>query len=280
LFGQAQFAGFVGLFGILVAILLLAVGASRPGRPHHTRSAHQVSSLGRYRAENDAESLAGIVMSGFAAWSILELIGMSGVPSAIVTAMVVTASAYVLVANSTAAMLGVLGSLATIGKLLVHSECRDTTSARGILVFAAVVATSAIVFSIVRLAPGPIWAPLPHRLSGGAWALVTFGLIDVAAFVVNPQGLDIWAGTPRWAAPAVLGLIVVIAAFAGYAPQFVLRLTALAVVVGNVFLAAAAADVLPTTKSECENAIVGVGFSVVFALFVAAGIGFRRPERN
>jgi hypothetical protein len=279
LFGLNQLAGLGALFAGLVAILLLMVRAARAGSPGHPRLAHHLSWFGRYRTENDAETLAGIVVAAVALWTVLDLFELTGTASVVIIAWIAVAFVYVVAANVAATAVGVCGSIATVAELFVRSACRDTTSARGVLVFVAVVATSAIVFAVVRLGSLPV-APLARRITGGAWALITFGLLDIASFVVKPDGLDIWTGAPGWAPAAVLALVIVVALFAGLAPAFVLRLTGVAVTIATLFLAAAATNVLPDSRDTCGRPVFDVFFALAFAVLVSFGISLFRPAAN
>lgn len=280
LVGATQLAGLLGALGLLVTVLATALQSSRPRSGRGTpRSARSPSFLARYRPADEAESLSGLVIAAFAAWEILEFLDLTNL-TGLSAGLFIPLVAYIVFPNAVALVLGVGGSLAvTAGLVLERGDCADTASAAGLLVYAGVLATAALVVMAVRGGWMGLRRPLRDRIGRGAWALIMFGLLDVAAFVVHPNGIEIWTAAPIWAAPVVLMLVVAVAFFASYAPGFILGLTALGVAFGQGILGVAAADVVIGLENPCGDPGLGVGYAIAFVVFAVAGLSLRSGRR-
>lgn len=281
--GQAGLAGLLATVGLLVAILFLAVGGSRPGssgsdgRPQ--RKARSISFLARYRPVDELEGLPGIVIAALAAWSTLELFERASVLSVLTLGLLVPVVGYVIWPNAAASVLGVLGAIAATATVFTQVGCGDPVSDQGRTVYALVVVVSVVIFLVVRSRLLPLPRPLSGSISFGGAALIVFGLLETAAFVVNPNGLDVFVEAPGWAAPVALGLIVVIAVFASYAPTVVLALLALATALAQLALAAAEAGAMGTESAACGDPVLGLVYAGAFALVAVVGISLK-PGRQ
>lgn len=281
LVGLTEVAGALGVLGFLVTVLATTLQPLRPSRGGSgSRSARQPSFLARYRPADEAESIAGVVIAGLAAWEILESLRMTDV-RALSAGLLLPVVAYVVAPNAVAALLGIAGSVAVIAGLVVdRSDCADVASPRGLAIYGAVLVTSVLVVLSVRCGWFGLRLPLSDRIGRGAWALIMFGLLDVAAFAVHPNGIEIWQGAPTWAPAALLGLVVAIAFFAGYAPSLVLGLTALGVALGQLLLGVAAADLVTGFENPCGDPAVGVAYAIAFVVLAVAGLALRPGRRS
>lgn len=281
--GQAGLAGLFAMVGLLVVVLFLAVGGSRPGssgadgrRPRRARS---ISFLARYRPVDELEGLPGIVIAALAAWSTLELFEEASVLSVLTVGLLLPVICYVVWPNAAASVLGVLGAIAATATVFTRIGCGEPVSDQGRTVYALVIVVSVVIFIVIRSRLLPLPRPLGRSSSLGAAALIVFGLLETAAFVVNPNGLDVFFDAPGWAAPVALGLIVAIAVYASYAPTFVLALLALATALAQLALAATEVGALGSATTACGDPMVGLIYAAAFALVAAIGISFK-PGRQ
>ncbi len=278
--GFTELAGALGALALLVTVLATALQPARPkSRGRRPAVARTPSFLARYRPVAEAESVAGIVLASFAVWDVLEFFGFRHV-GALSLGLLLPLVTYVVAPNAAALLIGVCGSISVTASLILdHAQCEATASAAAAAVYLAVLATAVVVVVAVRSGWMGLRRPLRNRIGRGAWALIMFGLLDVAAFVVDPNGIEIWTGAPAWAAPTVLALVVLVAFFAGYAPGLILGLTALGVAFVQALLGMAAADVVTGIDAPCGDPGLGVGFAVAFVLLPVAGLSLR-PGRG
>ncbi len=280
--GQAGLAGLIATVGILVAILFLVVGGSRPGSGSDSkrpRKARTMRFLARYRPVDELEGVPGVAIAAMAAWSMLELVENASVGSVLTVGLIVPVVFYVVWPNGAASVLGVLGAIAATATVFAGAGCGEPVSEQGRTVYALVVAVAAVVYFVIRSRLLPIPRPLSGRISIGGALLIVFGLLETAAFVVNPTGLDVFFDAPAWAAPTALLLILVIAVFASYAPMFVLALLALATALAQLALAAAEAGALGGDTGACGDPVLGLIYAAAFVFIAVVGISFK-PGRQ
>lgn len=235
--------------------------------------------LARYRPVDELEGLPGVVIAALAAWSALELAdGATGLV-AMTGGLLLPVACYVIWPNAGAAVLGVMGAIAATGTVFIRVGCGEPVSEQGRTVFALVLLVSVVVFFAVRSRLLPLPRPLRGSISIGGAALIVFGLLDTAAFVVNPNGLDVFVAAPGWAAPVALALILVIAVFASYAPMFVLAMLAFATALAQLALAAAEAGALGSESAVCGDPVLGLIYAAAFAFVAVIGISLK-PGRQ
>lgn len=283
LVGQGGNAALVVLFGGLVAVLLLAVRGTRPSssgsRGRRPRRARRINFLARYQPVDELEELSVIVIAALAAWSVFELIDEASVPLLLTVGVLAPAIGFVVARNAVATVLGLLGAAAATATVFTRVGCGEPVSDQGRAVYTVIVVTSVAVFILVRSGLLPLPRPLGRSISLGVAALVVFGLLETTSFVVRPNGIDLWVDAPGWAKALALVLVVVIAFFAAYAPKFVVDLLALAVVVGQLALAAVEAGALHGTEGVCGDPVVGLIYAGAFTLVALVGISLK-PGRQ
>lgn len=276
LFGQTEAAGLVGLFGLLVAVLLLAVSSNRP---KSSRKARSMNFLVRYGDPGSPASLAGVVLAALASASAIAAFDDAAPFGALVTLYVPVFLLYLMVPFAGEAI-GVLGLAATLWTLRRGDECGVGASDRTLAMLLAVLVVVAAANAIVRLGLFGLPQRLSRRRAGHARILLLFGVLDTALFVIRPNGLEIWEGAPAWATPVALGLLFFIATFGSFAPELVLGLVAIAAALGQVFLAAVEADLVRATGMPCGDPALELLWAAGFVAVASAALAIRKPLRS
>jgi len=274
LFGQSQAAGLVGLFGLLVAVLLLAVSSNRP---KSSRKARSMNYLVRYGAPGSPGSLAGVVLAGLAGASAIKAFDDQAPLGTLATLYVPVFLLYLL-APFAGELIGALGIATTLWTLRRGDECGVGASDRALIMLLGVLVVVAAASAVVRLG----LFGLPQRLSrsraGHARLLLLFGVLDTALFVTRPNGLEIWDGAPAWAAPVALALLAVIAMFGSFAPELVLGLVAIAAAVGQVFLAGVEAELVRSSEAPCGDPVLELVWAAGFVAVASVALSIRKPS--
>lgn len=237
--GLHQVAGLVGLAGMLLIVLFVATGLSRPGatgaRPLGRR-AHRINFLGRYG--DPVTGLGSAIIVGFA---VLEIVHVWGKPSW----LALVAVALDLLAGSRVSRpvewaeqaVGVAAAAVVLFAVWRSAGAIDA-------MFVAAVLIVVVVLMAVWFGPLP-GIRLPVTLFGGGREvrlLAAFGLIELARTLAYPLGADggrdLWADVAhpwitRTGALVLFGGITVAAA---YGPRFVTGLVGLALLLAAVAL--------------------------------------------
>jgi len=282
LLGQAELAGLIGAVGLLIAVMLYAVSAGRPkfgsGSGSQVRRAHGLSFLGRYRPDDEVERLAGVVVAALAAWATLELVGPQPAES-LAVAVVVPALAFIVWTRATAVVLGFLGAVATTIAVMAGSSCDSGVSMVGRGVYLALLVVAGGTFLTARRRPRWRNESGPPKLGFGVAALIGFGVLELAAFIVSPIRGDVFAEAPGWVAPVALVLVAVIAVYAAYAPVLVLHLVAVGVGGAQIVFAAAESRA-GAADPACGDPGVGVLYAVAFSILAVIGLSLKPGRRN
>lgn len=275
-FGQNEVAGLVGLFGLLVAVLLLAVSSNRP---RSSRKARSVNFLVRYGAPGSPGSLAGVVLAALAGATAVTALGDGAQFGTLATLYVPVFLLYVLVPFGGEAI-GAFGIAMTLWTFQPGNECGVGASDSALVVLFAVLAVVAAASAIVRFGLFGLPQRLARRRTGHARVLLLFGLLDTALFVIRPNGLEIWDGAPAWAAPVALGLILVIAISGNFAPELVLGLVAVGASIGQVFLAGVEADLVRSGGTPCGDPVQELVWAAGFVVVASAALSIRRASNG
>lgn len=282
LVGQAGLAGLLAMAGLLVGVLFLAVGGSRPdsgSEGRRPRRARSLNFLARYRPVDELEGLPGVVIAALAAWSAVEVFDQASALSVLTAGLIVPVVCYLIWPGVAAAVIGVLGAIAATASVFTRVGCGEPVSEQGRTIYALLVVMSVIIFFVVRSRLLPLPRPMGRSISLGGAALIVFGVLETAAFVVNPNGLDVFFDAPGWATPVALVLIVVIATYASYAPTFVLALLALATALAQLGLAAGEAGALGSSTAACGDPWLGLVYAAAFGAIAVIGISFKPGRR-
>lgn len=274
LLGATQLIGLVAVPAGLVLILLLLVRGGRPTRGATSMRAQRPSFLARYGDLAPAGGLAATVIAAFAVWESLNFLGEPGL-GLLAAGLLVPVIAFSIWPAVVEAVAGAIGAVAVTTRLVVErDDCTDTVSLQGFLLYVGVLVVAVGVVALTRSGWAPFGRPLARSTPAHEAALFAFGLLESAAFLVHPNGLDIWADAPSWAPFVGLVLVGVIATFGGYAPRLAMALVAVAVVFGQFVLASVAAALLSGTD-PCGNPALGIGYAVAFTFLAMCGLGLR-----
>jgi hypothetical protein len=270
-------AGAIGVAGLLVAVLATAVSGARPqtgrGKQQHARSS--LGFLSRYSSVDEPGSLASIVLTAWAVSQILGVIGGPGLQGR-GAGLLAAALAYVAFTRVAAQVLGLLAALVSAIQLVSHlGGCGEPLSAGGLAAFAVAVLAATAMLIATRRGLLSRFGRVRGSAGPDTWALLLFGMLELTAFILHPAGVDLYELTSFGQQAAALGLLVVIAMFAGFAPGLVLGLVAIGLTVGELTLAAVAGGSALSGGSDC-GAFADVGTAVAFAIVVLIGLRIRR----
>lgn len=235
--GAGELLGLIVTGAVLVAILALALAGLRPQRQGRDTHAHKPNYFQRYGGF-DATSLPMAIVAGAAIGRVASHFGGETL-GGYLGAGIVACGAFAVSAPIASAVAGVAGGVAATFAFFADGACGEVASSEAVLMFAVVVAIAVVSFVGVQallFAPRSlIPLPLPKRTEHGFHVLALGGVIELAAMVAQPAGLDIWPEAGGEARLLAIVLLAVIAVLGAYGPELVLALVAIALVALDLY---------------------------------------------
>ncbi len=275
----------VALFWLLVVTLLIAVSGGRPVRAttagRRSTKARRPGYLARYDLFTEA-LVPTAMLTGVAFSEASHIVRGLSIATVAISAAILAFFFFFVSVRLGAAIAGLAGCLGVLFSFFFSSSpCRDQVSSAGLIIFSAVVVAGVVSAGLFRIPVRvPAWLSparvidtlrlrtLPRRRPAGTWMLALFGLVELAVFSAQPAGMDIWSSAPAGAVWA-FGLLLAVVAFLGhYAPELVISLCALGLLIATVYLATLE---LVSTVGACIPA--GHFFVVTIAAAVGAAGG-------
>lgn len=255
---------------LLVAILGILVSSTRPRTDQGSLAARKPSYLARYTPAT-ALDLPSKILFGAAFAEATAFLGVDRA-GVLLSVAVVMSVAYVLnLQHSIETIVGMAATFAVVATQLGVGPCAQGRTLG--VDFLPIVFTPIFIVATLRIFSVVVrpFRRLPAQVGLASSALLVFAVIEVALFVVNPEGSAVLSEAPFGWHIGILGSVAAISVLGYYAPRQVMALLSIAVVYGTVFLKLEGADQAP---GVCANSSIWLFAFVVGSAAALTGSVF------